>query len=155
MSEKQLSSETATAIRQQFKLKPDEYRQILDGLTLLSLELENCTMKSIPDGTGGAPDLSNSIDENKATFELGPDNIVTVKHSYSQKTKAGKNVVFCLDATFRLVFRSEQEFTDDFFAIFRAVSLNFYTWPYFRELLNSLSSKTGMPPLTLPMLKSS
>jgi hypothetical protein len=153
MGEQQLNADTITEETQQFKLEPEEYRRVLEGLNLLSLELENCTMKSIPDTSDGIADRSNSVDESQAGFEPRPDGTVIVRHRYSQKTKVGKKVIFGLDTTFRLVFHSEEEFTDDFFAVFCAVSLGLYTWPYFRELLNNLSSRTGMPPLTLPMLK--
>lgn len=153
MGEQQLNTETIAEDTQQFKLEPEEYRRILGGLRLLSLELENCTMKSIPATSERIADRSNSIDERQASFEPRPDGTVIVKHRYSQKTKAGKKVMFSLEATFRLVFHSKEEFTYDFFTIFSAVSLGMYTWPYFRELLNNLSSRTGMPPLTLPMLK--
>ncbi|MEN6520086.1 MAG: hypothetical protein ABFD46_02910 [Armatimonadota bacterium] len=153
MEEQQLNADTITEETQQFNLKPKEYRIVLEGLNLLSLELENCIMKSTQDMSDRSASISNRIDDSQAAFEPRPDGTVIVKHRYSEKTKIGKKVVFSLDATFRLVFQSKNEFSDDFFIIFRAVSLNLYTWPYFRELLNNLSSRTGMPPLTLPMLK--
>lgn len=137
----------------QFKLSPEEYQRVLEGLQLLGLDLENCTMKSMPNSSDGIENLSNNIDSSQANFEPCPDGTVIVKHRYSQRTKIGKKVIFSLDATFRLVFQAREEFTDDFFAIFRNFSLDLYTWPYFRELLSNLSSRTGMPSLTLPMLK--
>ena len=136
-----------------FQLPPERYREILEGLEFTRLELEVCSMKSTPDACQSG-NRRVHVDDSEAGFERMPDGSVAVWHSSALRAKVGRAVVFRLDATFRLFFSSEHEFSDEFFEIFRSLNLSLHTWPYFRELLSNLSSRTSTPTLMLPLLKS-
>ena len=51
--------------------------------------------------------------------------------------------------------KGDCEITDEFFEIFKNTSVRFIIWPYFREFVYSMISRMNLPPLTLPMIKSS
>ncbi len=58
-----------------------------------------------------------------------------------------------LKATFILKYESPEEITDDFFDVFKEVSLPFIVWPFFREYVYSITSRMYIPPLTLPQIR--
>ncbi len=48
---------------------------------------------------------------------------------------------------------SEYSFNEEFLKIYLDVNLNYNTWPYFREFVQSATQRAGLPPLTLPFYK--
>jgi hypothetical protein len=90
----------------------------------------------------------------KAQYKYVKDNIV-IEHSYilSSKHSGGKIKMLEIEATFKLELISKQPFTDEFFEIYKDSSLMLNTWPFFREFVNSITSRMDIPPLTLPFIK--
>jgi len=52
-----------------------------------------------------------------------------------------------------LLLKSKEKFTDEFFDVYKEVSLKLNTWPYFREFVNNITSRMNIPPLTIPFFK--
>ena len=66
---------------------------------------------------------------------------------------ATSKIAIKIDATFTLVFKSEAPINDTIFQEYKRRVLHFTVWPFLRELTHSMTSRMGLPALTLPMIK--
>jgi len=134
-----------------FSLSPEIYRKILSGILLdriylFSLKVDfNDTLK--PDG------IELKIKE-KPSYEIEDNNLV-VSYSYElQGVSSNDNTrFFKIKSIFKIIYDVENiaEINDEFFEIFSHFTLEILMWPYFRELVQSITSRMSIPPLTLPM----
>ncbi|NOX89100.1 MAG: hypothetical protein GXO77_08740 [Calditrichaeota bacterium] len=132
------------------KLSPEEYRKILNGIELKNILLIDlkASIKHELLSEGMKIDIKDD-----AQYEYDDDKFI-VTNKYILKAKNNdKKIVIKIEATFILVFESGFEITDDFFNIYKDISLPLNVWPFFRELVNSVTSRMNIPPLTLPLLK--
>ncbi len=60
-----------------------------------------------------------------------------------------------LTATFQLTYEGEnvKEIAEDSRIAFANVNAVYNAWPYLRELVQNISSRMSIPPLTVPLLK--
>jgi len=132
------------------KISPKEYRKILKGIDLKNILLADlkATIKHELLSEG----LKISI-KDSAQYSYEEDEfIIKNKYVLTAKNNDKKNVLK-IEATFIVVFESKYEINDDFFNIYKEISLPLNVWPFFRELVNSTTSRMNIPPLTLPLLK--
>lgn len=133
------------------KVSPQEYLQILKGLNLDHLSLEECTAKVRKEKWG--TELPYSW-KDQARYELVSPSIVNITHHYELIATASSKRDFALRilCVFSLSYSAKQALTEDFMDIFikRNVPLN--TWPYFRELVQNMTQRMNVPPLVLPLL---
>jgi preprotein translocase subunit SecB len=132
------------------KIPPEKYRKILRGI-----ELKNILLSSLK------ADINHELIsegmkiniKDDATYEIKNDEFV-VKNKYSLSARNSDNkTVLKIESVFIIVFVSKEEITEEFFEIYKNLSLPLNVWPFFRELVNSITSRMNIPPLTLPLLK--
>lgn len=134
-------------------MSPDEYGRILEGVQLRSLVLTEVSASAdialvmAQAGKGGVP---LTVSE-RAEFSV--NDTVTVKQFYDITCQSGRKKCFRLQATYELGFESAEGFSEEFFEIFRRVSLPLYSWPYLRELAQNMAARMGLPPLVLPLVR--
>jgi len=133
-------------------ISPDKYREILNGLNLESIYLS--TSKSSVDKKSIASGLRISF-RDEASFEKKEDKIVEITHKYRLEAtnKKLKKKVLNIECAFCLNYSFEEDFTADFFEVFKDNNLPLNTWPFFREFVFNMTSRMNIPPLTLPLLK--
>jgi len=132
------------------KISPEEYRKILDGI-----ELQNIILKSSKSNVNHDLISENLVVSftDKASFELIEDGfVVENKYVISAKNKE-KKTVLKIEGIYIVIFKSKTEITDEFFSIYKDISLPLTVWPFFREFVYSITSRMNIPPLTLPLLK--
>ena len=136
--------------------KTKGYREFIEGLNLQSIYLCKCYceidknqlfIKSNEKEV--KVDISDSAEFKKE------DNDIEVVHEYKldAKIEGQKKKFLKINCEYRIILASEEDFTEDFFQIYSNTSLPLNTWPYFREFVNSITSRMGIPPLTLPFFK--
>jgi len=132
------------------KISPEEYRKILDGL-----ELKNILMSDLKASVKHellSEGLSVSIKD--SAFYENKDDEVIVKNTYRLTARnKEKKTPLKIEATFILVFTTKHEITDDFFEVYKNISLPLNVWPFFREFVNTTTARMNIPPITLPLLK--
>ena len=133
------------------KIDPKKYQKILSGL-----DLKNIRLKKIDAELKGNINKQNmlvDIDDN-AIFDC-KENIVKISNEYivAIKTDECEQDILTIKVSYELTFTSTEEFTNDFFDIYKEISLPLNVWPFIRECVNSLSARMNIPPLTLPLLK--
>ena len=133
------------------KLTPQRYREILDGVELRSILLKS--LKASVNHQNFTDELQISVDSDAAYIPDEKGFRVESRYVLTARNRQRK-VVLKVDCVYELDFSSLEEITDKFFEIYREISLPLNVWPFFRELVNSLTARMNLPPVTLPLLKS-
>ena len=144
---------TSKTVTEKNPISKEEYNEITKGLDLKSITLvdlqasvdRSSTLEAMEKGS-----LTVNIDDD-ARFE--PDSIIRVFQSYQISCRTGRKKCLSIKASYELVFLSAEPFTENFFSVFRAGNLPLTVWPYFRELAQDMTTRMGLPPLVLPLLK--
>lgn len=148
-----LSLERQFKMSNEQKMSPEEYRKILEGIELLDIALVEAKVMVNKDQTQPG-ELQINIKDSKE-YKLQENKVIDIHQRYeldARKPKS-KSRFLQVSATFLVRLRSKEEFTADFYDIYKEVSLPLNTWPFFREYLHSNTARMGIPPLTLPLLK--
>jgi hypothetical protein len=133
------------------RISPEKYREILNGLRLESISLVEVNAHLDRDLLEAPLHI---ISDSKGKYQKR-QNKVTIFDTYiiSVRGKNEDKPAMSIKATFELVFTSNRDFTAGFFEIYKKTNLHLHVWPYMRELVNSLTSRMNIPPITLPLLK--
>jgi preprotein translocase subunit SecB len=132
------------------KISPEEYRKILNGIDLKNILLSD--LKATIKHELLSEDMKIGIKED-AQYSYEEDELI-VKNKYVLTAKnKEKKTVLKIEGSFIVIFESQSEIDDNFFNIYKEISLPLNVWPFFRELVNSTTSRMNIPPLTLPLLK--
>jgi preprotein translocase subunit SecB len=69
----------------------------------------------------------------------------------NDEVKNQDDVVVEIETTYELFFTSSEEINEDFLSVYEDVSLSTNIWPYFRELAQNLTSRSGIRPVIIPL----
>lgn len=132
------------------KITPEDYRKILTGIDLKNILLSDLKAsikhELLTDG------LKIGIKEDAQYSYEDEELIIKSKYALTAKNN-DKKIVIKIESVFIVVFESTSSINDEFFEIYKEISLPLNVWPFFRELVNSITSRMNIPPLTLPLLK--
>mgnify|MGYP000398030116 FL=1 len=134
-------------------ISPEEYKKILKGLDLISISLKE-SKAFINTDINPPIELSIQI-KDEASYKIKDDGFVFIfqKYKIDARKPESKTRFIQIEVVFLVKVHSEDKFTDDFFDIYKNVSLHLNTWPYLREFVNQTTSRMNIPPLTLPFYK--
>jgi hypothetical protein len=134
------------------QLPPEKYREILDSIHLMEISLIEVS------STVSRSALLNmehpkfrirdsfSMDHAKDFYRL--------KGAYSVDVPVkgrGKNPLE-IKATYSVRFSGPENIPEEFWIIYKEMVLPIQLWPYFRELVQSMTARMNIPPLTLPVI---
>jgi preprotein translocase subunit SecB len=133
-------------------IAPEIYRKIVNGLELKNLYLTSCN--SSVDRANIGPDVKIKIDDD-ASFTRSEKKEIEVIQTFSiqAKDQASKKKVLNIKCEYRLIFTSKEDFTEEFFEVFKKVNLPINSWPFFREFVYNMTSRMFIPPLAIPLIK--
>lgn len=135
------------------KITPEEYQKILKGLDLISISLKEtkCYLNTdikIPN------ELNIEINSEERFKIINEEQIqITQKYFLDARKRNSKSRFLQIDLTLLILLKSKENFTSEFFDVYKEVSLKLNTWPYFREFVNNMTMRMNIPPLTLPLFK--
>jgi preprotein translocase subunit SecB len=136
------------------KINPERYREILSKTDLVDIRLDSCSVSFSKENLALSEGLEVSI-KDQATFSSQGRN-VDVVHKFrlvARNPGSKKKEVVRIAAAFCLTYATEHPFDDGFFEVFKEISLPLNSWPYFREFVQSMTQRIGIPPLVLPLIK--
>jgi preprotein translocase subunit SecB len=88
---------------------------------------------------------------------IGQVNVVEerakVDISYELQILAPEGAVLDLSAEYTLQYVVQGVLPEEFYVIFKNYTVPLQSFPYFRELVHSMTSRMGFPPLILPLRK--
>lgn len=138
------------------KITPEEYNKILKSLELKSISLVESSFKiSDENDISGKVNLKMS---DKYSFEDKDDIIIFYASFKLTGTKdniesSKRSPLFSLTGKYSVIYSkyNEIQITNDFFEVFKEISLSMIVWPYIREYIQSTIVRTELPPFTLPV----
>lgn len=142
-----------SAVSRKQPISTEDYARILAGINLTKLSLIDCQVKA--DNMATQECLSRHgnlplVVKEKASFDM-QDGIALVRHGYYLSSKDKNKVLMSIKADYLLIFETSETFTEDFFEVFKCIALPVFTWSYFRELADSMTSRMDFPRLVLPL----
>lgn len=135
-------------------MPPKEYNAILAQVELVEIALEECSAKIRKDRI--VKSLKISIkDKISNKREEGSAHHTRITHSYELVASSDSKRDFAIKITglFTVAYSAKVQLTEEFLDIFIERSVPMHTWPYFRELVQNLTQRMNVPPLTLPLLR--
>lgn len=136
------------------KISPADYASILKCIELDNISLSKCSMEVFNCSKKGGSINLNFKD--KYTFSDAP-NTVNFIASFKLEGVLGedenKETLFKMSGEFNISYfkTSEVIISKDFFDVFKEMSLIVFVWPYYREYIQNMIVRAGIPPFTLPM----
>lgn len=131
------------------KISPETYGKILDGIELDDIALIKLNSSINQDNLSASMKISIKDVSAFVNDEQG----FKVENKYTLLSKKENKIGLKIEAVYLISFKSIATIDDDFFDIYKSMSLPLITWPFFRELVYSITSRTSIPPLTLPLIK--
>jgi len=133
-------------------LPPNRYKELLRKVDLDQINLVECSAKLRRERF--VKELTVIITD-KAKIELVKDNSANILHTYSLIATKGSKRDYALkiNCTFVVILSSSEVLTEEFLTTYIEINLKMITWPYFREFVQSISSRMNIPSLTLPFIK--
>ncbi|MCD6115513.1 protein-export chaperone SecB [bacterium] len=132
------------------EMEPDQYRKLLKELSLDSIRLikSDCVLNST-ENVSGIVNIKHRV---KITETL--EDVVVINHVYTLNVKSSdtNELIFKVSATFQLMFSTNFNFNEEFFDIYKNISLPLTTYPFFREFVFNTMARMNLPPLTLPLI---
>jgi len=96
--------------------------------------------------------------DKKVFYQVIDDNHFKVYQDFSLAIADSgnrENPVVTVNSTFTLSFESEMAIDEDIFEILAQTTVLITAWPYFRELVQSTTTRMGIPPVVIPPLQAS
>ena len=124
-----------------------EYNDLVDAIQLRSVALHSCEMQvgetDEPTTLLKPPGYRHQRTEDDAVYCGVKLEVVVVEES-----GVGLSIV----AEYALFYGTESEPSDEALELFASRNAIFNAWPFFRELANSLASRSGLGGFVLPLL---
>lgn len=134
------------------KLTPAEYQRYLQGIELTDITLEGLETSVNRLAVESSETFQLRL-ERKLRIDVQPDRQPALLVEYLVRGMARQKVAVKVRATYRLQIETERPLPVEFFAIYGKLSADMQVWPYFRELVSAVTSRMGVPRLTLPLRK--
>ena len=128
------------------KITPEEYSSILTSIKLDNIFLSDGNVKVFECVSEGGSINLNFKD--KYSFSESESNacfIASFKFDGIIGEQENAEKLFTISGEFK-----EVTITKDFFDVFKEISLSVFIWPYFREYIQNMIVRTGLPSFTLP-----
>lgn len=138
-----------------FQLDPKKYSEIVKQIELTEVYLDSCNVTQKRGNLLHQKNLEITIRDKASYYQLAKQKTKVLHKFYltAKPPELEKDFAVKITATFCLVYDSAEAFSKDFFDIYKEFSLPMHSWPYFRELVQNMTQRLGIPPLTLPLFK--
>lgn len=136
------------------KVSPNQYEKALQGVELESLVLDECSAKLKREKLLSSASLNVLVSDEQALKDQSEQRfIIEQKYKLIVKPSGERTHVLQVTATFILTYTLSSKVPRDFLKIFSEGNVHLNSWPYFRELVQNLTQRMGIRPLTVPLLK--
>lgn len=129
------------------QISPDAYRQALDKLALKAVCIEELNATCNRDMLNAGKTTINLA--SKTFSRQTPDEYFSYI-TYQLTGLQAETPVLKIEATFCVIFDTDERVPDGFSDVFDGQNLPITTLPYLRELIASLTGRMGLQTLTIP-----
>lgn len=136
------------------KVSTDKYTEFIKQLDIKNIRLVDLKLTKVD--LDYTPELSGVNWKASARYENIKDKI-NIFHTYGVKIseKASDQLKAQLSMTFCVTYSSNIQMNDEIFKLFIKRNLPINTWPYFRELTQSITLRIGWPAFIAPKYEQS
>ena len=133
------------------ELMTEQYLQAFKKISIDDIVLNSCSVKT------NRRKLANTVNidvRHRASYVITNETSAAVGSVYDLvvfKTKK-RNFILKISCSYTILLTSEEPITYDFMDAFVELDLEATTWPYFREFVQNMVQRAGLPPLTLPLI---
>lgn len=140
-------------MEKKFKITPDKYSKILNSLKLKSIFLQSSKTYLNPEIK--VPENIKINIKEETSYKVKKGNIYNLFQKYKLDARGHNSKSKFINIEIGLIVKveSNSKITEEFFDIYKEISLHLNTWPYFREYVNQATARMNIPPLTLPFFK--
>ena len=135
------------------KLSPELYKSIISQLELVDITMIECNAKHNAEYSQG--NLEINI-KDKLSFEQ-TDNVLIINFKYAFTATIPEQINPGVDikATYQIKYEVKNSvvITKEFMDIFHQYTIGMLLWPFFREFLNNMVFRMGLPQFILPLKK--
>jgi len=132
------------------EVSPAQYREMLKHLELRDVYLKE--VNSILYSKEIEKSAKLNFKESFHIIQLNKEDAL-LQADYEINAKSGKRNIFKIRAKYDIFFEMTESLPEEFFLLYSRHSMPLQTYPYFRELVNSIISRMGLPPLVLGLRK--
>ena len=139
--------------KKEYTVPPKEYAAYVKGINIKEIKFENGSFKFTNS------ELVDSKSKLKPKFKKGKpelkeihDDYFVVHHKlgFSVVEVSSRKLVIDVKCCIVVVYNHADGITKEMFEPFGDFNVPVNTWPYFREFVNSATTRLGLPPFTLP-----
>ena len=136
-----------------------DYNSFIHSLELRDIHISELSFKR----SGDVPEdfhvpVKVTIKPTKNEYKKVGANLYEIAHrvlfrlEYTQEKR--RKVIFELKVTYKLIYQTEFELTDEIFKIFVERNIPINVMPFLRETVCNSMYRAGLPPILLPLIKS-
>lgn len=129
----------------------DAYAAILEDLELTAVEVDELNATVEREALEAARD--KPAIRVRISSECECNDLFVVRVRLVTTGTARRKRCLNVTAAYRLTFRYGHPPDEAFCEVFESVSLPVIVWPFYRQLVQSVTAQMGIPPLTLPLQK--
>jgi preprotein translocase subunit SecB len=135
--------------------RKDIYRELINSIEIKKINLLELNMKRFWDQPNERLDVQVHPSFDLISFNR---NTIETQAKISIKTilEESEEVFFSIDAVYQVIYEIEEEIenvNEEIIELFVNQNLPINIWPYIRELVSTNTTKMGLPPLVLGVLK--
>ncbi len=132
------------------KISKKGYENFINGLTLKEIKIVSCSAE-VKENFSTPANLK--LTEHTKYVKKSGRFIAYIEYKLEGIKKGEKKKGFEVKVEYKVSYDTEIPITNEIFKIFSQTSLRLHTWPYFREIVNEMTIRMGLPPLVLDVLK--
>jgi preprotein translocase subunit SecB len=74
--------------------------------------------------------------------------------TFTLKVQSNKSddLILSITGSYEILLITDGDIPKSFWNVYKSITLPLKIWPYFRELVQNITSRMNIPPLTLPIL---
>jgi len=131
-----------------------KYNNLVKNIDLLDIKLRsvNCKNDDAIFDDKVFQKLNIKVNGNVETVSKS-DGTINYKKKFSLKAKFGNKIILNINAVYDVIYLLEIEASEEYLKYFGERNVPINVWPFFRELCYSITSRMGIPPLTLPVIR--
>jgi len=140
----------------EFPISPQEYKEELEVIHLQEIKLDSCSAKIRRERLGETNRPLKVEIKSRARYEILEESVVILTDHFSLvgTLTTKRDYVIKIECEFSVVIEKEKGFLKkEFMETYLKLNLEILLWPYFREFIHSMTNRMGLPPITLPFLK--
>lgn len=134
------------------EITPEQYADFMEAIDVDEIRTLGFKAYIRRDALMDSEDPSMDISDNLKINHTEEFTSAGVEFTFSLKSEKEKEPVLNISASYEVIILTEEDFPDEFWELYRTITLPSLVWPYFREFVQSTTNRMNVPAFTLPVV---